>query len=885
MTTKVINNKFKKYTIRILLAILIFLLLLIISGFIIIYSNQDAIKKVFIEELNKSLLSEISVKDIEFSVFEKFPNASLSFKEIVAKDATKNLKKDTLLSARSIYLEFNIWDLYYKTYNIKNIEINEAKILLHTDIEGNDNFHFWKKSDNTSTSNFKFALKKIKFNTVEVIYLNNAARQFYDFNFEKITAKGDFSNNIQNIQFNGKYIIKHFQSGEMVYLKNAKSEIDLNAIINSDKNYIEIKKGDLQINDLNFGVNGNVFYNTNNKSLNLVVKGKNIQLHNFIKQLPAEHQKYFENYESKGNFDIILNIKGMYGGSNIPAVIADFSLYNGEIIQKQNNTKITNVIFKGKYSNMSTTDIQQHILNIHEFSGKLDHGIISGNFTLNDFKNPYINCKIYASVKLEEIHKFIKNEKITDLKGNLTVNINFRGKINKEALNINDFINSQTTGNALLNNISFELKNDNRKYLISNGDFQFTNNDVKIISLNGKISGSDFNLKGSFNNVIPFIFLENQKIQVNADLYSQNINLDELIGAKTDLNTQNKLVFSDNYNFNMNLHINQINYKKFKATAVKGNVKFTNPVFNADHISMNSMNGYIAGNLIVDNSQSDIFKISCDANTKNIDIQQLFIAFDNFGQKNLTYTNIKGNLNSNIQFSANFNPFLQIDKKSIWSILDFKIENGGLVNYQPMMKLSRFINEEELKNINFSLLQNQLMIKNETITIPEMEIKSNALNLKISGNHKFNNEINYHINLLLSDLSSKKRKARKLKQQQKQQEFGYEEDDGLGRTKIFVKATGTIDNPIFGLDSKSMKNQLIENFNQEKRNLGKILKEEFKWLKKDSLDAIQEQRFKIQEKGKYVIDWDEENKPKSIKPNDKDTLLPPSGVKIKWEEE
>jgi hypothetical protein len=75
----------------------------------------------------------------------------------------------------------------------------------------------------------------------------------------------------------------------------------------------------------------------------------------------------------------------------------------------------------------------------------------------------------------------------------------------------------------------------------------------------------------------------------------------------------------------------------------------------------------------------------------------------------------------------------------------------------------------------------------------------------------------------------------------------------------------------------------VNDFKTEKKNLQKVLNDEFKWLKKDSTDKIQEQRFKIQEKGNYIIDW-EENTTKPVKTETKDSL-PPSGVKIKWEED
>lgn len=884
MADNIKNNKAKKIIIRLLLSFLIFLFLLIISGFLIIYYNQNTIKKIFINELNKSLLSEISVKEINFSVFEKFPNASLSFKNVIAKDAIKEGKKDTLLAAESIFLEFNIWDLYYKSYNIKILKLNNARLFLKTDKNGNDNFHFWEKTKQTKSANFNFSLKKIRFKNVEIYYLNKAAQQFYIFNLEKATAKGDFSNQIQNIDLDANLFIKHFQSGEMIYLENAKSEIGTKLIINTLSENIYFDKGEIKINNLDFDINGNISYKASQKTINLIVKGKEISLQKLINELPAKHRKIFDDFESKGIIDININIKGLYGSFNIPLVYADFKFRNGEISRKQTNLTLKNLNFTGNYSNNSSVDLQKHILKINNFSCNLEKSKLSGSFTLNDFKNPYINCIANANLNLDEINQFFKNEKISYLQGSLIFNLNFRGKVNLQAINIHNFINSQTSGQAFLNNVRFGLKDDFREYQISQGDLEFTNNDININVLTGRISGSDINLKGSFANVIPYIFIENQKITVNADLFSENINLDEIIGAKNYSNAKSKLQFSDNYDFNLNLNINNINFRNFSAKNLKGNIKYMKPYFKAEYLSMNSLNGKLSGNLLVDNSLKDNYKINCDVVSQKTDAKLLFEVFENFGQKSLTYKNINGNLDAKIQFSADFDTYLQINKKTVWAILDLKIENGNLINYQPIMKLSKFINEDDLKDIKFSSLQNQILIKNEMISIPNMEIKSNALNLNVSGEHKFNNEINYRINLLLSELSSKKRKARKLKQALATQEFGIEEDDGLGRTKLFLKVSGTIDNPIFKYDSKSLKDKLIQDFKKEKDNLQKILKEEFRWLRKDSTDAIQEQRFKIQEQGKYVIDWDEEKNVKPQKNSEKDSI-PKSGIKIKWEDE
>ena len=139
-----------------------------------------------------------------------------------------------------------------------------------------------------------------------------------------------------------------------------------------------------------------------------------------------------------------------------------------------------------------------------------------------------------------------------------------------------------------------------------------------------------------------------------------------------------------------------------------------------------------------------------------------------------------------------------------------------------------------------------------------MEIKSSALNITCAGRHSFDNEIDYHIKVLLNDLLSKKAKKAK----KENEEFGVVEDDGLGKTTLFISMTGTVDNPIIKYDRKEAVTKIKDDLKQEKQTLKTILREEFGWFKKDSAvtkDKKKEQ--KKDEEDKFIIKWDEDEKP------------------------
>ena len=84
------------------------------------------------------------------------------------------------------------------------------------------------------------------------------------------------------------------------------------------------------------------------------------------------------------------------------------------------------------------------------------------------------------------------------------------------------------------------------------------------------------------------------------------------------------------------------------------------------------------------------------------------------------------------------------------------IEKGELIDFKPLESLSGYVSLDELKHVRFSNLENSIEVENELVKIPAMEIKSSALSVYISGTHSFNNEIDYNVTLLLSELLSGK---------------------------------------------------------------------------------------------------------------------------------
>ena len=127
-----------------------------------------------------------------------------------------------------------------------------------------------------------------------------------------------------------------------------------------------------------------------------------------------------------------------------------------------------------------------------------------------------------------------------------------------------------------------------------------------------------------------------------------------------------------------------------------------------------------------------------------------------------------------------------------------------------------------------------------------MEIKSTALSLNLSGVHRFNNDINYKIELMLSDLLSKKVKENKSIDPEDL------EEGPSGKTTIQLKMKGPMNDPKITLNKLKLKSELIDTIKEEAKEIKEIIKEDI-LDNSDNTNDYQEIDSGIE------IEWEDEN--------------------------
>jgi len=821
------------------------------------------VKRLFITEINKSLKAEVQIDEVQLSLIKDFPFASVRFNGVRMKEATPLPSKNYLLTAGTISLRFNVWDLLRKKYSVKNIRLIDVEIAPHVYADGSDNFHFWKKSAGTGNENFSFELQRIIIQNLHIRYMNDASLTFVDMRLPAFVAKGNFGNSKYSLDLAGNILFHEFKSQGTSYLSERELNVWLLLDMDNNTGLYNIRKGAIEMGKLKLATSGSLIYTEKQKQVNFDITATGSTLQEMLSLVPARYTKKFDEYKFEGKGDISSKISGMIGGNYTPAVSVRLDLQNGTITERKSGISLRNVSASAMYS--VKQDGKNEFLSISNLKAKLGDGFVSGSLTMQGFSSPAIQCNLIANLNLNELQQFLKYEHFTSMSGWLKLNAAFNGSIaDIDHPATSDFLRSNFTGNGSIQQANLGLKNYDLPIKGIQSAFAFNGNDLDMQQLSFQAGRSDFTLRGTLGNLLSWIFVKNETLSVTGSLITQRFDWDELSNAQQGSTSEYQFRLPGDISIsNLQIQSKNFTFGKFSATNITGIAQLRNKVLSVADIAMLTCQGKVTGQANINAHAANYSLLQAKAHLEKVNVKMLFTQFGNFGQDDLKDENLEGLVTSDVIYASSMKNNLDIDLNSIKTHAEIVIENGRLVNYSPMQSLSKFLKVEDLADIRFATLQNQIDIANEIIFIPAMEIKSSALNLQLLGTHTFNNELDYHFTIALADLVASKFKKRN-KGFDNQAEFGPVEDDGRGRTKVYVSLTGTVDNPIVKYDKKAMREKLSNDLKAQKVELKQVLKQEFKWMKGDTIKNPSQNKQKDlinkQEQGKFVIEWDDDKK-------------------------
>ena len=878
--------KRSKYILKI---IVIVISLFIFLGIGIKFIFGSKIEAVILNRINAELKSDLIVSNIEFSLLEDFPYSSVTLFDLRIKSSKG---EGQLLYLEKAVIQINLLSLLFKNYSIDKVILKDGDIYLEHDKNGSSNFDIFK-DDKKGQEDFE--IESLEIRNVNISYFDikdsssfqsligllNIGIKIVD-NKSEVSINGKlFANKllIQNLDYiNGKKKAKEKYVHHDPPLRNKKITAgctDLNAI-----NYNSLSNIDdsscvypLPVTNINTQI---VFQNDSIKmsSASIIIDGahfkhleclisdnkyllnfetQNEEIEDIINIIPEDFQYLFDESKLSGTINSAVQINGDENTLN-PDCQINFTLKDSEYTSLVSPFNISKINCKGSFNNGDSNNLSTSKLVFSDFTSKKETGFINGDFTITNFNEYHLTANLSSHWELKEINAFIENSPFNNLYGELRGNLKYDGKLSFDDGMKKHITNSIYSGNWEFKNVSFNYKESPLNFIFKESSWEIEGHIIKIKDDNFQVSESKLTFNGEIHDLFLYLLDQKSTIHIKGYLSSEYVKFQELFTIK-DINGEdhNEIfvsVMPNWFDVKITFDIAKFQYHDFYSNQFEGEIEYESNTLklNANKMRMKALNGEISGNVFYYENRIHDLVLKSNIKLSKIDISKGFSSFDNFGQTFITHENIKGKAFSDIYIRSMWDKDDKFYSKSLYVKADLKIEDGELLEFEPLYNLSDYASLDELKNVKFATLENQLRIDDEKIIIPEMDIYSTALGLHVSGTHTFQNKMDYKIRLLLSDLLSNKmkRKSKKINLEDLQ-------DHHEGKTTIQFKMTGDIDSPNISIDRLQLQKDVMNEIIKETEEITNIIKE-------DVLDNSPKGDQNNEQDSGIEIEWKDENK-------------------------
>jgi hypothetical protein len=832
------------------------IVLLFLVGILFIaskYVEQKIVEKA-ISAINKQLDVPVFVEKISFSLYKKFPQATLQLNNVLLRSSGEfnqnhfsETYTDTLVFFKELYLSINVMSLREDRLDITKAYAQNGQINILTDKKGNQNYNILserieKKASEEVHKDLLFLLNQIQLKRISIRFVNKYKGTAVSIYAPEYTVKGQFYKDEYAASSSGKLLLNYFEHGQIKINPDNPANITMN--LNVTNEAIKIVESSIDSKDFHFNAKGKVGL-IEPINLDLQIVGNTNNLDGFIGMVDNIKSK---KVITQGQLAVSTRIIGIIDAKRSPAVAVNFKLNNGGLSLPEQHINFHNIQLNGSYSNGDKRNATSSQLVFETFSIAMQNSSLSGNLSIQNFNKPLITLSANTAIQCIDFDRWVVNKTNYLFDGKVEGDIYCKGYLDSsENYTLSNFQHWEKLASLQVTDGMFRMGSPSFSMEDLSTEIQIQTNKITFNNLSAKVQTSNVKGNAFIFNYYEMLVDSTQPLNINATLIADQIsyaNFKHLFEKKNNDNEGRGI------NLYGNFEVKKFYYEKLIAEKVSGKLEYENEQTRIDNLQFNTMEGKVMGKVNYIPKSENRYLFQTHTTTHNVNIKELFATFNNFEQTFIKDENLEGYITSNFDLEMDFVNG-KMESSSIELLGHARIDNGKLINFEPIKQVSKFSEIKELEHIEFSKLENDILISKSTVTIPKMELSSNAFDISLFGKQQFSGDYEYHISLYLTDFIGGK--SKRLAKQQS--EFGYIEDDGLGSYTLYLLATSKNGESKVKLDGDAIKGSIKEDVKKEKKEFKKALHDEFGWFKKDT--TLREPEIK-KKKPEFKIEWDEE---------------------------
>lgn len=798
------------------IGLLVLLAAIVVFVWIRLYGDQ--ITQYMVQEVNQYLDTPAEVEEVGVDFFYTFPRLSVTFDNI-RMNGSEPYSEELLMDVQRASFSFNLLDIWRSEYRINRLNIYKGEVILKEGPDGAINYDILKEEAGEDTEvegsrDISLDIEEVRIRDVAFSY----ERESESFtkasgNLEDITLSGQFQSDQFTLQAFGDVFINTFRMDEVVWMENNDISFDQDVSVNHHQGTYELNPSEYGVDDLALKVEGRVEDDPISRGLNVEFSSEEMKLADVLDQVPEDYRVSMDDFNKSGTFTLDGEISREKGKETLPDIAISGNLRDGQLAHPSLGESISELNFNYEVTKYGAAD-ESLLVNLEGIEGRAGDHPFTGGFAFRDINDPNIEVDFDGTLELSVLWSMLYEEDDASLSGQLVLNDFYLAGRLSDIQDPSLFYRVTTRGEFGLQNGRYSPDQQEVEYRDLQGNMNFDGNDLLVQNFTGTVSETGFSLDGYVENLISYFFEPSDELVINAQLESDKLDVEDLLWLSDDQEAASEgyyqWAFPEDITLYLGLEADRLEFQRFGASNLKGRLSFVDGTLFLDDLNFLAMQGDIALEGSLEQTDDLRFLTDLSAEINEVGLNHFFYQSYDFGQDYLSYEHLEGSLTGDVEMEMSWEGDFSPNWDQLYAIGDLQVEDGQMKNFEPLMGMASFVDQEPLRDLKFNKLENRVLIKDQKVVIPEMDIRSNALDLLLAGEHTFTNQMEYYVRLNLHQLLFGKKEDYAT-------EFGdvvHGQDDNLF---FHIVMTGHGSDPSVSLNSRKVRAELEDQIAREKR--------------------------------------------------------------------
>jgi len=765
MVIHLLHNKYVKAILKLIGIIIALIILVLIIVGVYIQLNKERIIEKIRTQLSEAIKGEVTIKDMNVSLLSSFPYAGINIYEVSILDSQYH---QPLLKAKYVSCRVNFLQLVNPHPEIAKLVIANGRFHFFTDTARYTNAYLLlKKNGAKKTGTPGVIIHRVELDNINVLIEDAMKHKWHELKFNELNASIDKEDSVFTIKMDEQGFIKGlgFNINRGSYLQNQEVNSKKWVIkFNTATKDISFGKTEVNINHHKYNIDG-IFHLKDSTWFQLHVVTKAVPFKQAMQLLTEKIRNKLSLLGIEKALDAEARLNGPLAYLSNPHIVVSYITKTNEITTPI--ASFTDCSFSGKYDNQETdslpTSDENSVVLVNNFKGLWGEIELNADtIRLSNINEPVLKFNFLSQCNFETLNDQLSLESIEFTGGAAQLFLQYNGPLISSPALL-----SKVAADIQLHDVSLIYEPRDLTFTNCSGSVSISENNITVDSLRCDMKQNHFEINIAGSNIKGLSTSDPGKAYIACNVFTPSLNLDDfktiftIRKHKSTRKGKSKLAavatkvddMLERGDLQMNIKANHLQLRHFTADNVQAQVLFQQDDWEIQKANLLHAGGSFSVTGKIHQVNANYHQASAKLKLQNVDVRKVFYAFNNFGQDDITYHNLRGNMNADADLTLGINNNGRIIAPSVQGVVDFSIRNGALLNFLPVEKIQNFaFQNRDLSNITFAELKNKLTIKDNQVQIPRMEIASTAITMYVDGVYGYKKNTDISMQIPISNL-------------------------------------------------------------------------------------------------------------------------------------